>query len=141
MLQNAENAIREVDACFENIYQKALDARDRFWEEAKGSGKVLFRGVAVSRRGNSVDIYWLRFSYKKHEHGPQEKPFKSRIAKGSRSYPRFSRMQMGKMEAWLEDMFNRYEDEFEIHRQALKENRQLRRALERHAKLIKRMEG
>lgn len=141
MLRNVEIAIQEVDACFENIYLKAVDARDRFWSEARASGKVLFRGVAISRRGNSVDIYWLRFSYKRHEHGPQQKPFKSRISKGRKSYPRFSRVQMGKMEPWLEEMFNRYEDEFEVHRQALKENRQLRRDLDRHAKLIERLEG
>lgn len=140
MLRHVEIAIQEVDACFENIYAKAIDARDRFWEEARGSGKVVYRGVAISRRGNSVDIYWLRFAYKRHEHGPQEKPFKTRISKGRSSYPRFSRVQMGKMEPWLEDMFNRYENEFEIHRELLKENRKVRRNLERHAKLLEKLE-
>lgn len=46
--------IREVDACFENIYARAIDARDRFWAEARGSGKVVYRGVDPQRieRGN-----------------------------------------------------------------------------------------
>lgn len=42
---------------------------------------------------------------------------------------------MGRMEAWLEEMFNRYEDEFEIYRQLMKENRAMRRDLERHMRL------
>lgn len=135
MMHSAEKLIQGLDEYFEIVYAKALDARDRFWVEARASGKTLFRGVAISRRGNSVDIYWLRFAYKKHEHGPQEKPFKNRVPKGKGGYPRFSRAQMGRMEAWLEEMFNRYEDEFEIYRQLMKENRNMRRDLERHMRL------
>ena len=141
MMHSAEKVIQDLDEYFESVYAKAIDARDRFWEEARGSGKTLFRGVAISRRGNSVDIYWLRFAYKRHEHGPQEKPFKNRVPKGKGCYPRFSRVQMGRMEAWLEEMFNRYEDEFEVYRQLMKENRVMRRDLERHLKLVKRIEG
>lgn len=141
MMRTAEKLILDLDEYFEIVYAKAVDARDRFWGEARGSGKLLFRGVAISRRGNSVDIYWLRFSYKKHEHGPQEKPFKTRITKGKGCYPRFSRVQMGRMEAWLEEMFNRYEDEFEVYRQLLKENRLMRRHLERHVKLAEKLEA
>jgi len=141
MMRSAENLISELDEYFEKVYAKVLSARDRFWDEARGCGKVVYRGVAVSRRGNSVDIYWLRFAYKKHKHGPQEKPFKTRISKGKGAYPRFSRVQMGRMEDWLEEMFNRYEDEFEVYRQLMKENRVMRKGLERHLKLIETVEG
>ncbi|MCY1378182.1 hypothetical protein D9M69_657950 [compost metagenome] len=101
---------------------------------------MMYRAVSITRRGNSVDIYWMRLAYKRHEFGPQAKPFRNRIPKAGKSYPRFSRVQMGHMEPWLEEMFNRYEDEFEIHRQLLKENRAVRRALERQAELLKKLE-
>lgn len=139
MQQNTGNAIEGIDEDFEALYAKALDARDRFWIEARLSGRLLYRGVAISRRGNSVDIYWLRFAYQRRELGPQAKPFKSRIRKGSRSFPRFSRAQMGKMEIWLEEMFHRYEDEFEMLRLLMKENRTMRRKLERYAVLMERV--
>lgn len=141
MLRHIELTIELLDKAFETAYENALSVRDRFWVEARGSGKVVFRGVAISRRGNSVDIYWLRFAYKRHELGPQEKPFRTRVPKGRGSYPRFSRAQMGNMEPWLEEMFIRYEDEFEILRQILKENRTVRRNLERQASLAKKFEG
>lgn len=64
VMHSAEKLIQGLDEYFEIVYAKALDARDRFWVEARASGKTLFRGVAISRRGNSVDIYWLRFAYK-----------------------------------------------------------------------------
>ncbi|WP_330114055.1 conjugative transfer protein MobI(A/C) [Pseudomonas sp. JS3066] len=141
MLRTIELTIEQLDKSFETTYENAVAVKERFWAEAKESGKVYFRGVAISRRGNSVDIYWLRIAYKRHELGPQEKPFISRIRKGRGSFPRFSRAQMGTMEPWLEDIFRRYEDEFEILRQILKENRTVRRSLERQANLAKKFEG
>lgn len=141
MLRSIELTIEQLDKTFETTYENAVAVKERFWDEAKKSGKLFYRGVAISRRGNSVDIYWLRFAYRRHEVGPQEKPFKSRVPKGRGCYPRFSRAQMGKMEPWLEEMFSRYEDEFEILRQILKENRTVRRNLERQASLAKKFEG
>jgi hypothetical protein len=140
MLRNTEKAIDGLDADFENLYVMAVEVRDRFWIEARASGRLVYRGVAISRRGNSVDIYWLRFAYQRRELGTQETPFKSRIRKGRGSFPRFSRVQMGRMEAWLEGMFHRYEDEFEVFRLLMKENRALRSKLERYAKLMEKME-
>ncbi|MCY1298554.1 hypothetical protein D9M68_616720 [compost metagenome] len=140
MPQNTKKAIAGLDTDFENLYARAVDARDRFWIEARASRRVISRGVAISRRGNSVDIYWLRITYQRHELGPQKKPFRSRISKGRGSFPRFSRVQMGRMEMWLEEMFNRYEDEFEVLRLLIKENRVLRRQLERYAVLLEKLE-
>ncbi len=64
MLRTIELTIEQLDKSFETTYENAVAVKERFWAEAKESGKVYFRGGAISRRGNSVDIYWLRIAYK-----------------------------------------------------------------------------
>lgn len=130
------DTLNELDAAHGELVELAHAAKDRFWEEAKNSGRTMYHGVAISEKGKYIDIYWFKMAYKRHEYGPQEKPFKTRVAKG-RAF-RFSRKAMGKMEVSTEWMFNRYEDEFEVLRELISRNKKAYRDLSKMKSIIER---
>ncbi|TBU98889.1 hypothetical protein DNJ95_06440 [Stutzerimonas kirkiae] len=136
MLIHINSIKEELNDLHRDLVAHAKVEVNNFWDEARASKKVMARGVAISEKGNYVNIYWLKIVYRRHADGPQEKPFLIRLPKG-RTF-RFSRKSMGRMDAFTESLFIRYEDKFEILRELISKNKKIYLDLSRMESLLER---
>ncbi|UVE19529.1 hypothetical protein NVV93_09225 [Pseudomonas sp. LS44] len=116
-----------IEAEFAMLCTEAKARVDAFWADGLAHCKATNSMLYIAPRtrfsaSGSFSILWFRYTFSTDD--GKRKRHELTLPKGKAD--RQDRRYLGKMEVWIEELYNRYEDYFEQYRKLIKLNRKER---------------